>query len=376
MKTKIIAMYLPQYHQIPENDEFWGKGFTDWVTVKNALPLFESHIQPRKPLNSNYYDLSKQDNVEWQAELAYNHGIYGFAVYHYWFNNDKNLLTKPAEILRDSNKCKIKYFLAWDNCNWKRSWSNVEGNDWAPIADKQSLKDEKKTQILIPYILGDKTDWKNHYDYCRTHFLSANYEKLNNKPVFCILGYSKKIAKMCSYWNELAKEDGFDGIAFIFKYAPYKGISSHSYCYRYQPQWSGWESMSFLKRVYRKLLKYFKVDIRKPINIIDYDKVWKKIINEANRCKSTTMFHGAFVGYDDSPRRGKNRSIIIIGQSPEKFDRYLKELLSISNKQNKEYVFLTAWNEWGEGAYLEPDDVNGYAYLNAIKKVSEEQDSN
>lgn len=86
MKPKIIAMYLPQYHHIPENDEFWGKGFTDWVTVKNAKPLFKGHIQPKVPLDDNYYDLSKPESVEWQAKLAHDHGIYGFGVYHYWFN--------------------------------------------------------------------------------------------------------------------------------------------------------------------------------------------------------------------------------------------------------------------------------------------------
>ena len=98
MKSKIIAMYLPQYHRIPENDEFWGKWFTDWVTVKNAKPLYEGHKQPRVPLNENYYDLSKEENVEWQAKLAHDNGIYGFGVYHYWFNNDKNLLTNTCSL--------------------------------------------------------------------------------------------------------------------------------------------------------------------------------------------------------------------------------------------------------------------------------------
>src|SRR5574344_1717654 len=119
LKPKIFAMYLPQYHCIPENDEFWGKGFTDWETVKSAKSLYKNHYQPRILLNNKYYDLSKSEIVKWQAKLAHDNGIYGFGVYHYWFNNDKNLLTAPAEILPDN--CDIKYFFSWDNTNWKRS---------------------------------------------------------------------------------------------------------------------------------------------------------------------------------------------------------------------------------------------------------------
>lgn len=173
--TKLFALYLPQFHQIPENDKFWGKGFTDWVSVKNAKPIFDGHNQPKVPLNENYYDLSNEECVEWQAKLAYDHGIYGFAVYHYWFNNKQNILTRPAEILRDSKIVNVKYFYIWDNNNWKRSWSNVKGNDWAPSAENSN---KTGPSILIPYILGEENDWENHYNYLRKHFKSDNYEKM------------------------------------------------------------------------------------------------------------------------------------------------------------------------------------------------------
>lgn len=361
-------MYLPQYHCIPENDEFWGKGFTDWVTVRNAKPLFEGHEQPRVPLSGEYYDLSKVEDVEWQAQLAAEHGIYGFGVYHYWFNNEKNLLTRPAEILRDSKNVKVKYFFAWDNCLWKRSWSNVDGNDWAPMADNLAEKNSG-VQVLIPYILGKEPDWKNHYDYVKTHFHSPNYEKRNNKPVFCILGYTAEIGKMCTYWDKLAKEDGFAGMFFIFKYAPYKGIPSDANIYNYEPHWSGWSRMPFLKRVYRKVLRTMNINYRKPITFVDYDRTWKRLIGYAKLHPEQNMFHGAFVDYDDSPRRGDKKSIIVRGATPEKFKTYFKQIYDISCQQQKDYLFFTAWNEWGEGAYLEPDKRNGLDYLEAIKKV-------
>lgn len=369
MKSKIIALYLPQFHCIPENDEFWGKGFTDWVTVKKAKPLFDRHVQPRVPQNGEYYDLSRVKDVEYQASLAYEHGIYGFGVYHYWFNNEKNLLTKPAEILRDSKSTRIKYFFVWDNCLWKRSWSNIDaGNDWAPTAD--NMVDKKSgCEILIPYILGDKPDWENHYHYVSKHFHSKNYEKRNGKPVFCIINYSTKIAEMCEYWDRLAKTDGFDGMCFIYKYIPFKSIPSNAFAYNYEPHWSGWERIPFIKRAYRKVLRLMKINYKKPITYIDYDKTWQKLISYAASHPEPNLFHGGFVDYDDSPRRGMMNSIIMKGASPEKFKRYFNELYNISSEQHKDYIFFTAWNEWGEGAYLEPDTHFGTAYLEAIKNI-------
>lgn len=368
MKSKIIALYLPQYHNIPENDEFWGKGFTDWVTVKKAEPLYEGHNQPRIPLHNNYYDLAQEENVVWQTRLAHDSGIYGFGVYHYWFNNDKNLLTKPAEILRDSKDVNVKYFLVWDNANWKRSWSNVSGNAWAPVAD--NVVDNKRgSKILIPYILGKEGDWENHYNYVRTHFLSSNYEIRENKPVFGIHVYSTDILKMCEYWNLLAKKDGFDGICFIFHYRPYHGIPNNMMRYNYEPHWVGWENTSFFNRVINKLFRYLHIENRRGIMVYDYDKIWQKILTYASKHEENNLIHGAFVGYDDSPRRGQNKSKIIKGGSPEKFKKYFSELMDISTIQKKDYIFLTAWNEWGEGAYLEPDTIYGMSYLQVIKDI-------
>ena len=370
---KIIAMYLPQYHSIPENDQFWGKGFTDWVTVRKAEPLYEGHQQPKIPLDNRYYDLSKKDNVMWQAKLAHEHGIYGFGVYHYWFNNEKNLLTRPTEMMRDTEDFPVKYYLAWDNCLWKRSWSNVAGNDWAPMADKKIDKDTG-VEILIPYILGEEPDWRKHYDYVRTHFLSPNYIKKDNKPLFTILWYSPVMKDMCECWDKWAKEDGFDGMCFIYKYNAYKGIPEDAYRYNYQPQFSGWENISFVHRVYNKILRTMKIDPRKKMRVMDYDKVWGDILKYAEKHPESNLYHGAFVGYDDSPRRGRSRSIILEGSTPEKFGKYMKRLVDISEKQGKEYIFLTAWNEWGEGAYMEPDTVNGYAYLEALKNCRQKRE--
>ena len=367
MKPKIIALYLPQFHQIPENDEFWGEGFTDWITVKNAKPLFKGHRQPRVPLNNNYYDLSIKENVEWQSKLAHDHGIYGFGVYHYWFNNDKNLLTRPAEIMRDDDSIKTHYFFIWDNCSWKRSWSNVPGNDWVPISDVKL--NHKGPSILIPHILGKESDWEFHYNYLSSHFHSNRYEKRDGKPVFAIFHYEKDIDKMCDYWDQLAKKDGFEGMCFIFKYSETIHFMKNSYQYNYEPHHTNWWNASLRIRIKNKLKKILNICSQKDITCYDYDKTWKRLLRHAKLHKDKQLFYGAFIDYDDTPRRGRNKARLFNGSTPEKFEHYFGELVSISTGQNKDYIFLTAWNEWGEGAYLEPDTFNKLKYLQAISNV-------
>lgn len=368
MKTnpKIIAMYLPQYHRIPENDEFWGDGFTDWVTVRRALPLFSGHQQPKIPYNSNYYDLSEKNNIEWQARLARENGIYGFGIYHYWFNNDKNILTKPAEIILENKDIDINYFFAWDNSNWKRSWSNVAGNDWAPAMEQGKRKKGEPT-VLISYILGEEDDWVNHYHWLKPFFLDKRYIKKDNKPVFIIFNYTEQIFRMCNCWNELAKEDGFDGMFFIFRNGERYHIPELQNKFKYEPLYSGWSKpLSFMQRVEGKIKRTLRINDG-PKKFC-YDDVWTSILRNAQKMNDKGMYHGAFVTYDDTPRRGK-RGTVVIGSSPIKFQYYLSELVKISANQGKDYVFLTAWNEWGEGAYLEPDSKNGYAYLEALRQV-------
>lgn len=365
MNTKIIAWYLPQYHCIPENDKFWGEGFTDWVTVKNAQPLFKGHLQPKIPLNNNYYDLSIKENVAWQAKLAKDYGIYGFGIYHYWFNNEKNLLTKPLEIIYDNKEIDIHYFLAWDNANWKRSWSAIDGNAWVPIVDNN--KDGKKDSgILIPYIIGNESDWKNHYNKLLPYFKDKRYIRVDNKPMFTILQYDETIEKMCRYWEDLAQRDGFNGMHFVYKNKRWHNWNKNAFRFNYEPHYDGWLNPTIWERRLEKLVKF--LNITQKNNYYSYDTIWKKIIENAQN-SSSNEYLGAFVGYDDTPRRS-TKGKIIKGASPQKFKKYLSKLITISEEQDKEFIFITAWNEWGEGAYLEPDIIYHYDYLEVIKNIS------
>ena len=369
-KVKVIANYLPQFHCIPENDAWWGKDYTDWVAVKKAKPLYESHNQPRIPFEKNYYTLDDVEAVRWQAEIAKQYGVYGFGIYHYWFNSDMHLLDKPVNLLHENKDIDINYMFIWDNSTWKRTWSNVEfSNDWAPLYENEESTTNKG--ILAELIYGDENDWKIHFDYLLEFFKDPRYIKKDNKPLFAIYNQnndSSTLKKMCNYWDTLAKQNGFDGICILGKKNNQNiGFAEHSFLY--EPEWSGWLWHNQVERVLNKLhVKKYNL-LRKPI-MYDYDKIYKRIINNAISNEDKNCYFSGFVSYDDTPRRGVNGKVVK-NDSPQKFEKYIKQLIEISKKQNKEYLFITAWNEWGEGAYLEPDETYNYEYLQALKTAIE-----
>lgn len=370
-KVKIIANYLPQYHRIPENDMWWGEGFTDWIAVRKANPLFNDHRQPRVPMNEKYYDLSEVENIRWQAKLAKEHGIFGFGMYHYWFSSELQLLQTPSEILLDNKDIDINFMFIWDNSTWKRTWSKLSsGNEWAPSFDEESSQGSQENQgngILAELKYGDENEWKLHFDYLLKFFQDERYIKIDNKPIFSFYQTRNNfplLKEMVAYWDELARENGFAGIMCMSKDILYP-VKLETRM-KYSP-FQMTTPLLFLKYKIKS-----KINQKKgKVAIWDYDEVWKDILLEARLAAKDSYLCG-FVDYDDSPRRG-NKARIVVGSSPKKFEKYMAKLMRISKKQNKEYVFLMAWNEWGEGSYLEPDSEFKYEYLEAIKRITDEE---
>lgn len=362
-RSKVIANYLPQYHVIPENDKWWGKGYTDWVAVKKAKPLYKGHNQPKQPLDNNYYSLDNVEAIRWQTELAKKYGVYGFGIYHYWFNSNLNLLDTPAKILLNNRDIDFNFCFIWDNSTWKRTWSNVKhANDWAPGFDNGVKSDNG---ILAELIYGDEKDWKIHFDYLLDFFKDSRYIKIDNKPVFGFfqpINDFETIKKMTKYWNELAVQNGFAGI-YAMSRDNYNGCNLN-YSFRYTPLVPN-NKIIYVKYKTKDLIAKYK----KKIRFYNYDKCWKEILKEAKTSDENTLLSG-FVKFDDTPRRGKSGRVVI-GENPQKFGKYMKELIDISSFQDKKFVFLTAWNEWGEGCYLEPDMESGYTYLTQLKKAIE-----
>lgn len=367
MKTKVIAMYLPQYHRIPENDLWWGEGYTDWTAVKNAKPVYEGQDQPKIPLNDNYYDLSDKETIKRQAELATQYGVYGFGIYHYWFNSKQVLLDKPAYIIKNNQDINTHYFFMWDNGSWKRTWSNVKfSNSWAPLYEKKNDGPE----ILAELVYGGEKEWKDHFDYLLPFFKDDRYIKIDGKPLFGIFNQNNNsvvLNNMFEFWNKCAIEEGLPGVLILGKSNASKEHIA-DYIFDYEPATHGWVG----KNNVEKALMRIKDILRLKFGILkkyDYERIWAKILKDVD--KTENYLPGAFVRFDDTPRRGE-KSSIVTGDTPELFETNMRKLLKKAQEYNKEFVFLTAWNEWGEGAYLEPDKQSGYRYLEAMKKAIEE----
>lgn len=357
-KVKLIAFYLPQFHEIPENNQWWGKGFTEWVNVKKARPVYFGHNQPRVPLNNNYYDLSDKKVMEHQMDLAAKSGIYGFCFYHYWFNG-KKMLEKPAEQILENKNAKLPFCFAWANEPWTKTWHGPGG----------------EKEVLIRQQYGEQVDWDEHYQYLSTFFKDNRYIKKDNKPMLLIyrINEMKKYHQMFQRWNQLAKEQGFAGVYIISmtawkeSQAKSKFISAKT---DFVPgKWLRNQDYSLEKQVRKYLYEKFpNINFwnRVMCNHYSYSKINQQFLNQEHK---KNEFRCAFVDFDDSARRGKN-STIFIGSTPRKFEKYLKENIKKSQQEENEFLFINAWNEWGEGNYLEPDKKYGYGYLNAVKRAT------
>lgn len=362
MISKIFALYLPQFHETPENNEWWGKGYTDWVAVKSAKPNYKGHIQPRVPLNDNYYDLSDVNNIRWQAELAKKYGVDGFCIYHY-YSAGKIQMYKPAELLLEAKDIDIEYYFSWANHDFAKQWFDGDGH------------------LLRKQEYGNEQTWKNHYIYLANFFKDKRYLKINGMPVFAIYNVShiKDFNKMMDVWDKLAKNDGFEGIYII-------GTKSNTNLKSTELLSNKWVRKSFVfepmnyrsngvsTNIFYTTSRRIKTVLIRANNMIRINnkiqekysikKAYKAILN---RKMEKDELYGFFTDWDNTPRY-REKSVIFTGASTELFEEYFKKVYKKSCDENKEIILINAWNEWGESSYLEPDCLNGYGYLEAIKR--------
>ena len=181
---RVIAMYLPQFHRVKENDEWWGEGFTDWDAAKNAKPLYERHYQPHIPLNKNYYDLLKKETLQWQADLMKKYGIDGMCFYHYWFKEGKRILEKPAEILLENKDIDMPFCFCWANESWAKTWKAIPGANIWTIDETKNEGDDTKPVFLLEQEYGGCREWEEHFMYLLPFFRDKRYVRINNRPVF------------------------------------------------------------------------------------------------------------------------------------------------------------------------------------------------
>lgn len=357
-KAKVIAFYLPQFHPIPENDLWWGKGFTEWTNVGKAKPLFKGHYQPRVPKDLGYYDLRLEESRIAQAELAQQYGVDAFCYWHYYFGDKKRLLERPFNEVLESGKPDFPFCLAWANHNWE---------------DKQFSKDGGNKLLIEQKYNGEK-DFEEHFYELLKAFKDPRYVRINNKPLFFI--YAPQLlpnpASFIQQWNSLALANGLEGFHFIANA-------------QFDDQVELYKSYGFdavnVVRLFHVIKKDYSIISRAWLkfkrialglgSIIDYNKAYPFFKAEFD--KRSDCYPSIFPNWDHSPRSGRSGHIFV-NSNPQNFKKHVLDILNLvkNKKSGEKIVFLRSWNEWAEGNYMEPDLKFGRGYLEALKSAREE----
>jgi hypothetical protein len=371
---KVIPFYFPQFHAIPENDAWWGSGFTDWNNVRASRAQFPGHHQPRVPAGQRYYDPTDPAVLRWQVELARAHGLHGFCLYHYWFDG-KLLLEQPAGLMLRDRTLDFPLCLAWANESWTRAWTG-----------------HATTVLIEQRHRPDPTLWKRHFEYLFPFWTDPRAITIDGRPVFLIYRPESipGLEQMLDCWNELGAARGMPPV-FLVAVKTHEFLHGHLPTFfdavvKFQPR-EVYNSPSFERKsaFASPLLQRLRVLPEGLINVlsrlrhrvarlekVDYDDVWSHIVESAKadvREGRARVFQGAFVDWDNSPRYGP-KAKVYVGASPEQFEHWMSRLLDVVRGTPEPLVFLNAWNEWAEGAYLEPDERHGMAYLEAIRRLT------
>lgn len=352
--TKVIAWYLPQYHRIDINDYFYGRGFTEWTNTSKAIPMFTGHYQPHIPYDVGYYDLNNPEIFLRQIELAKHYGIYGFSFYYYWFSG-KRIMEKPLEYFLKHPELDIKYCITWANENWTTLWDG--GNH--DLIFEQKLRNgdaERFIDDLLPYF-ADKRYMRINDKLPLIVYRPTLWHKDCTKKLFQSFRDEMQKKRMGELYIMVCNAHGFDenvkdwGADALVEFPPHKII----------------EWMPVI-RINGYLNPHFVGQIR---STEDFIKKKKYLYNH----KCGKYFRGAMPSWDNTARKANTGATIYTGLTPNTFQQWMQDIIYESKKihsREENIVFVNAWNEWAEGAHLEPDMKYGYANLKAVRTAIEQ----
>lgn len=344
--VKAIAFYLPQFHEIPENNEWWGEGFTEWTNTSKAKPKFKGHYQPREPHDDlGYYDLSDLNVIRKQAELARRHGIYGWCIYYYWFSGRK-ILSKPIDLLWENKDIDINFCLCWCNESWTKIWV---GDNTEELIKCEYRDDD-------PEIFID--DLKKYID-------DKRYIRFNGKPLIIIYKtqYIPNIQNVISRWRKRALTLGIGEISVFSVVIPYSTNDMElEDCFDGETEFSPARYASKALQLTDKHGSDISSSLYRYTECIED---YKRVVEAGNQ----NIYLSCMCGWDNTPRYDKQFQIYDLEFSLKHFYDLVKYITDNALTYNKEFIFVFAWNEWAEGAYLEPDKKFGYSILNTLSKA-------
>ncbi|WP_299017196.1 glycoside hydrolase family 99-like domain-containing protein [uncultured Polaribacter sp.] len=353
-KLKAIAIYLPQYHPIRENDKWWGKGFTEWTNVVKSKPRFKNHYQPHLPADLGFYDLRLEEIRIEQAKLAKKYGLHGFCYYHYWFNG-KRMLERPFEEVFKSGKPNFPFMLCWANENWTGTWDG--GNNKILLKQNYSKEDDLA-----------------HIKYLIKYFKDDRYIKVKGKPVFIIYRpiLFPNLNRTIEIWRKEVKKAGFPDLYLGYsqnsEYSAFPENTSFDFAFNFQPSFTNVPIKTKNNIILRLLKKISKkiISNRKKIRVFDYEEYASL---QMKNTLGKNVFPGITPMWDNSAR--KTNSFVLHNSTPTKYGIWLKYLLDNYkvDVNDDNFLFINAWNEWAEGNHLEPCKRWGLEYLKVTKNL-------
>lgn len=349
--ARLIAFYLPQFHPIKENDEWWSKGFTEWNKVAQAKPLFRGHYQPRIPTDLGFYDLRVPETRIAQAEMARKYGIEGFCYWHYWFSG-KRLLERPFNEVLKSKEPDFPFCLAWANVDWTGQWAG------------------EPNKILMKQDCSSVEDFERHFNYLVDAFTDTRYITINGKPLFYIHRPHNipNVKKLTDYWRELAHKYGLKGLHLVGNNISENEVEELGFD-AYSTHYPNWPKLANNYQKFKYVGHLIKT-IRKTFNMpAIYDYSSAVIDNFPENYKYHPKHYPLVISNWDNTPRVAWQGVVLKNSSPESFRIHLKKVLKTVQNQLPEQriVFLKSWNEWAEGNYVEPDHQYGNSYLEVIK---------
>ena len=356
-QRRLIAMYLPQYHPIPENDRSWGKGFTEWTNVTKARPLFAGHYQPHLPADLGFYDLRLAEVREAQAELAREYGIHGFCYYHYWFGG-RRLLERPFNAVLESGRPDFPFCLCWANENWTRNW------------------DGGQQELIVPQDYSPADD-RRHIEWLLRAFADPRYIRIDGRPLMAIYRakHLPNIRQTTDLWREVAHQAGFPGLYLC----RVEGMADkrddpveHGFdaAIEFQPDWL--ELGTPINTAARRRPWFAPRRPGRPGPagpwVYDYAEVVRRMLAKPEA--AYRRFPGVTPSWDNTARRGQNGTVLR-NATPEMYEYWLTEVLrrKACGTGDENLVFVNAWNEWAEGNHLEPDARFGREFLEATRRA-------
>lgn len=360
MTPRILALYLPQFHPFKENDEWWGKGFTEWTNVGKAKPLFRGHDQPRVPTELGYYDLRLPIVREQQAGMARECGVTAFLYWHYWLGGGRRLLPEVFHEVLTSGKPGFPFALAWANHTWRAV---------GVTADVTRSK-----AILAEQTYPGLDDARAHFRLLLTAFRDPRYVRVDGKPFLFIFDPVTLPKEYIGCFRQMGEEAGLPGIYLVANTNNQvrkedmlkKGFDAVCNC---EILGHGGFDFTSLRHRIRKHLE--GIILHRPAHTYDYRELSPYLYTEEDRAEDSIP--QIVPQWDHSPRGGR-KTTILVNTTPELFERNVRQAMELVKDKQPEHrlLILKSWNEWAEGNYMEPDMTHGRGYIDALRRVVDE----